>query len=313
MRRILVCIFAILFFWWGINFFYPYLEDFYFVKNIENDPYLLEAQVNQFLLEKQLKEQHRPLKKQGINDFEISAKSALIVYFNGNKSITLFKKNPEEQMPIASLTKLMTANIVLDHYDLDLEVEISQQAVDQETDLGNLSAGERLKVKDLLYLLLIESSNDAAFALTEILGEKPFVELMNQEAAGLENTVFIDAAGLDPDYPEQKINLSSAQELVELTNYLLEKHPLLWEISSTKEYPLFSNGEFHHKLINTNILLNNKVIGSKTGWTPESKGCLLMIIKALEKGYIISVLLGSEDRFREMENLIKWTENSYIW
>ena len=84
-----------------------------------------------------------------------------------------------------------------------------------------------------------------------------------------------------------------------------------------KEYDLYkSNGEFSHKLISTNELLGKLplVVAGKTGETPKSGGCLLLVIKAPKsKGYVVSVVLNSPDRFLDMGNIISWDKESYQW
>ena len=312
----LIAFFVSLLFWWGVNVSGEKLENFFFWQEISENPQIFTAQLN---LEKKL-ENLKPVRNREIGDLEIGAKSAISVLINneGNPRI-LFEKGGDKRLPIASLTKLMTVSVVLENYDLTEKVEISKEAVLQESEFGNLKIGEEFFVKDLLYPLLMESSNDAAYALSETIGEEEFVDLMNIKAAnlGLENTFFLNPTGLDPDNLSDLTNYSTAKDLVKLTNYLLKNQPLIWDILGTFEFDLYSSdGVLHHRLKNTNELLKEgaNIIGGKTGWTPQAQGCLLLVYGTPQnRGKIINVILGSEDRFGEMKKLINWLNQVYRW
>lgn len=303
-------------FWWGANSFQKNLEDFLFWEGMTDNPRLLTAQiVPQDSLEKL-----KPIRDRRIDNLEIDAKSttSVLINNNGNEEI-LFEKNNNEKLPIASLTKLMTANIVLENYDLSQVREISENAVEENEDFGNLKVGEVFSVGELLYPLLMESSNDAAISLAEIVGDEAFVDLMNLEAGKLamENTHFVNPTGLGPKNSEDSINYSTATDLIKLTKYLLETKPLIWQILSLAEFDLYSaDGVFHHKVKSTNELLGEtpSILGGKTGQTPEAKGCLILVLKTPRgKGYLINVILGSEDRFGEMRKLVNWVKEAYKW
>jgi len=154
----------------------------------------------------------------------LSARSAISIVANGKDTI-VYELNKDRIVPIASLTKLMTAYVVLDNYLLNDVIVITQEAVDVPEISGTLTAGEQIKVKDLLYSMLVESSNDAAFALANDyngISEEEFVSLMNLKAQeiGLENTYFINPTGLDV---VDGSNYSSAKDLVVLTTYLFKR------------------------------------------------------------------------------------------
>jgi len=303
-------------FWWGIDLFQKNLEDFLYQKEIAQNPRILAALAYEKDLQEKL-EKMKPFRdKKSCPDLEISAKAALslLVDKTGQERI-LFQKEIDKILPIASLTKLMTARIVLRNYNLTDKIKISKQAVQQEESLGKLKVGDYLSVKQLLYPLLMESSNDAAFALAQDYPESNFnyfVELMNKEAQslGLLNTTFTNPTGLEPNY-------STVKDLVKLAKVLIREEPLVWEILPTPKINLY--GE---ELINTNELLNydgddwwkGKIIGGKTGFTEESLGCFLLVVEAPHnRGYLINVILGSEDRFGEMETLLNWLQKAYKW
>jgi len=314
---------AILFsipFWWGINSFGVNLENYFFSSKLAYDSSLLSAQAQEAFLAQKL-EEAKPLKKGQAENLEIGSPAVSVLFDKQTGKIkNLFEKGSTEKLPIASLTKLMTVYVVLKNYNLDDVVTISQEAVDQDEDFGQLKVGEKFKVSELLYPVLIESSNDAAYSLAEVIGVDSFVDLMNIEAKnmGLENTRFINPTGLTPD-KGTSTDYSTAEDLVRLTESLLDK-PLVWDILSKKEYYFYEDGLFHHKIENTNELLRadkpwaDRIIGGKTGWTPEAKGCLVIVLKAPKSGeYLIDVVLGSDDRFGEMTKLIDWVYQSYRW
>ena len=306
-----------LFFWWGTNIFADRMENFFFWREINKNPEVFMAQVN---LEKKL-ENLKPIPKKSVEDLELSAKAAIssLVKKDGT-SKTLFEKEKNKRLPIASLTKLMTALVVLENYDLSKTIEISKEAASEENEYGqgDLKIAENFSVKDLLYLLLMESSNGAAVALADDVGEKEFVDLMNKTAASLnlENTFFVNPSGLDPDNPSDLANYSTAEDLAKLGNHLLANQPLIWEIAGNSEFNLYlPDGVFYKQLKNTNELLKEfPQIGGKTGWTPEAQGCLLLIYRAPnENGYLVNVVLGSENRFEDMKKLINWLKEEYKW
>ena len=125
------------------------------------------------------------------------------------------------------------------------------------------------------------------------------------------NTHFADSSGLDPG------SFSTAKDLVTLIEYLLNKYPLIWQVIGLKEYDLYlDNGEFHHKLINTNELLGAipEVVGGKTGFTDYAKGCFLVVEESPKEGnYLIHVILGSGDKLEEMKKIINWLNVAYKW
>ena len=285
-------------FWWGINAFQQNLESAFYAQISQPFQQIVEVKI--------------PEKSQKPNlDLQVKAAiSVLVDSQSGEGKKVLFKKNSNEKLAIASLTKLMTANIVLENYDLSREIKISEEAVLQEGEAGKLTAGKIFSVEYLLYPLLMESSNDAAYALANDcngMTEEKFVELMNLKAGdlGLENTYFVNSTGLDPKEANHSTNYSTAEDLVKLTKYLLKK-PLIWEILATPKFSLYGP-----ELINTNGLLGKipNIVGGKTGFTDQAGGCMLLVSKNKGESFLINVILGapsSSARIEEMEKLINW-------
>lgn len=294
-------------FWYGMASFQKNLESLIFAKEMEKNP------PNFFLanIEKSFP---------GLSKSEISAQSALSIKIGIEGKKIIFRKNEFQKMPIASLTKLITALTALDFYPLDFDLKISKNAVAQSEENGKLKVGETLSVKDLLYIMLIESSNDAAIALEELSIPGAFIGLLNEKAQeiGMKDSYFFNPTGLDPEDSGIKnldeINFSTANDLLKLAEYIFSK-PLIMEIISKKEYPLIlKNGTLHHVLKNTNELLGEVpwAIGGKTGYTERAGGCLLFISKCGEKnGYILSIVLNSTNRFSDVEKIIEYGNRKY--
>lgn len=253
-----------------------------------------------------------PIRNWSIDDPEILAKSAILVNSNQKDNI-LFQKNINEILPIASLTKIMTAIIVLENYSPEEIIKVSAQSVKTNGDTGGLIADEELTVKDLLYIMLIESSNDAAVSLATDnprMSYNEFINLMNSKAKelGLENTSFIDSAGLSPE------NKSNVSEMAKLTKYALD-FPVILDILKTPQSSIYSiDHRFIHNLTTTNKLLGKipQLIGGKTGFTDEAGGCMLTVSN-FNNNYLITVVLGSEQREGDTEKLIDWAQDAWLW
>lgn len=261
-----------------------------------------------------------PNLKEGVENLELEAKAAIVL--DRETGEILYKKNINKKLAIASLTKLMTALVAVENISLDEEVTISQKAVETEGNRVDLWPRETISARNLLYGLLISSSNDAAVALAEhfdlsrlneIEAGLNFIELMNQRAKilGLKNTHFDNPAGFDE--PE---NFSTAHDLAQFTSFLLDR-PLLFEISKISRMKIYStDGKIGHLLLNTNKLLRKlpNIVGGKTGFTEEAEGTMILVVKEPNKNHsVISVILGSVERFEETEKLIKWVLEAYEW
>ncbi len=294
----LVSLIAGVFFWQGIIFFQDKLEKFFYAQisqPLENIVFV--------------KIPKRPKKPKPI----LQSESAFSLKINkaGREKI-IFSKDIEKILPIASLTKLMTALVFFENTPSDIlssPTTISKKAAQQENIpvYGNLKAGESFQVKKLLELMLFYSSNDAAFALSEIVGpESFFVEKMNQKAKtlGLEDTHFINPTGLDPEDEDTDLmpNYSTIKNLVKLSQYILENHPLIFEISSQQgPYPR-KNG-----ISDLSFSDNQKLVGAKTGYTEMAGGCMLMILEDEKENIFFNIILGTdspETRVQEMQKLI---------
>ncbi len=251
-----------------------------------------------------------PIRNWSVEEPDIHARAAGVFDPNGEKF--LYQKNINEKIPIASLTKIMAAIVALENLNLDEIITISKQAVMIGGENGRLLIGEKLSVRDLFYIMLIESSNDAATALAN--ETYNFVYLMNKKAEeiGLKETSFSDPSGINPS------NYSTIADLAKLAKYSFTQKSLLWQILGIKETEVYSqDGKIKHRLVNTNKLLGEvpQILGGKTGFTDEAGGCMLTINKIQNKPgeYFIAIVLGSDDRELEIKKLIEWTEQAYVW
>lgn len=296
---------------WGMQWFSGSLKDFFSIQVANKNKAFLGSVSNSVVASGSESSSHTDADdKDRQEKLEVNANSAIIIADNliGSKKI-VFGKDEEIIFPIASLTKLMTAVVVLENYDLSKKITINQAAVDQEGEQGSLVIGQSLSVRDLLYITLVESSNDSAYALAQDIGVEKFISLMNIKARdlGLKKTYFSDATGLDAG------SFSTVSDLASLAAYLIKNYPSDINITSIKEFDIYSDaGVLHHKLQNTNQLLGviPNIIAGKTGWTIPAKGCFLIVQKDPRKDFFrISAVLGAEDRFAEIEKMVTWADS----
>lgn len=226
----------------------------------------------------------------------------------------LFEKNPDEQLPIASLTKLMTALIIMEEEQLNSEVTISPNAAYEAGSQAYLQVGETYNVRDLLLALLIPSGNDAAVALAEFNAESEenFVKKMNDRALkmGLRNTHFANPNGLD--HPD---NYSSARDVSIISRKLLQ-YDFIREVVKLRQRDITTiNGEHSHTLYSTNQILGGylNVKGLKTGKTLAAGECLSTIADGPDGHEVLTIVIGSSDRFTETKILLDWIYRAYTW
>lgn len=239
---------------------------------------------------------------------EIQAKSALVMELSSG--MVLYEKKSTEKRPIASLTKLMTALLVLESGDIWDTASVSLRASNTAGSQMHLLSGEKLLVADLLTGLLVPSANDAAIALAEHTGGtvEKFVEMMNRRALylGLINTQYSNPHGLD-----QPGNYSTAFDVALLTKKLLESS-FVRKVVQTKKITVDDvTGKFTHELKTTNELLFSPfpIYGVKTGTTDLAGQCFVGLTRVKGKEYII-VILGSTERFQDTKALVWALQNS---
>lgn len=213
----------------------------------------------------------------------------------------LAAKNPHERRPVASLTKVMTALVVIESGDLDGSVRVRRAATLVEPNKDYLEPGRRYPTMMLLYSALLASNNDAAAALGYAWGGGDigrFYDAMTRRAhaLGMRNTTYRSASGLN-----DVSNLSTAYDQALLGRAAL-RNPLLASIVRTKRksFPRYGRTYVtHNKMLST----YPGTIGIKTGWTTAAGGCLLTAVQR-DGHTVIGVVLGSDDIWSDMRRLL---------
>lgn len=241
----------------------------------------------------------------------ITAKAALAYDFQSGS--ILYTYNFDDKLPIASLTKLVTALVVLDSNKFTDVVEVKEEDTKVIGPNLGLVAQERLQVGDLLKSMLIASHNDAALTLARHTAGSPekFAELMNKKTIqlGLQNTHFTNPVGFD-----DLNHYSTAHDITLILKKFLSI-PELEQIVKTKELEIIpQNLNYTHKVKTTNKLLleDDSVVGVKTGFTTEAKGNLV-IRSVKDKADVVTIVLGSEDREGDTRKILDWIHTVYRW
>lgn len=268
------------------------------------------------------------LVRAGETPLAVGAEAALILRLRTGE--ILYSRNADVRLPIASLTKLMTALLLAGGSHPLAEVEFSEAAkgvMGRDYAQSTAEVGEKFKAEDIIRMLLVSSYNDAAYAAAEyvavarqpeitVFGERInfFSGLMNERAAklGLADTKFSNPAGFD-----SSDNYSTASDLARLAAAITSERPELWASSRLLETAVFSKGGRRHELINTNPLLREfpSIYGSKTGNEEKSGGTLLMLYRLRPDEIFVIVLLRSSDRFGpngDGRAAIEWLEKNFV-
>lgn len=255
-----------------------------------------------------------PIRRPEAVDPVIDAKSYLLYETKNDKMI--LAHNTRQPLPIASLTKILTAMVVLENLAPDeiLTIDAASRNVDQEG--ADFYLGEKIYVKDLLGAMLVKSSNDAAVALAKRVEEKTpgrFVAMMNRQAyaIGMVNSSFLDPAGLNDDA------YSTAEDLLKLALYS-KKYPEIWQWLGKPSWAMRSaDGPLAHLFLSTNRLFDTlpNIIGGKTGYTDSALGCMILEVKNpfVSGGSFLAIVVGSSARFEDIRKLIEWGQSSFRW
>ena len=250
-------------------------------------------------------------------DTNIRAQSAFVWDIQNQKS--LYQKNPDQQMPLASITKLMTALIAHELVKNSEEIIITKDSLNQDGDSGLLE-NESFSLSDLSGLTLLSSSNDGAFAIANVVGSvlvenggaKTFVEAMNIRAKelGLSQTYFRNPTGLDISKTEAGA-YGSARDITFLMEYILVKYPGILERTKTNSSQIINEQGNLHDVENTNPVANKitNLIGSKTGYTDLAGGNLSIAFDAGLNRPVIIVILGSSFNGR-FEDILQLSEKA---
>lgn len=241
-----------------------------------------------------------------MNCYCISARSAIMIDSDNNR--ILYSKNINEKRSVASISKIMTAVLAIESGKLEEYVIIGDE-IDKSYGSGiYIKKGEKIKLKDLVYGLMLRSGNDAANAIAYFVGKDKFVEMMNKKAEeiGMKNTTFNNPSGLD----EEEGNYSTAYDMAILTSYAMKLIDFQ-EIVGTKNYYLKTNKNTYY-WINKNKLLftYNYTTGGKTGFTVKARRTLVTTASKDNLNLVVVTLNDGND-FKDHRDLFEYGFNNY--
>lgn len=310
LNKIKIFLFALLPILGGILFAYLISTNFSYQK-IENNKINLEQNMEASAISTTEKKEEKPkyfyFNKSLDKELKISSESYIVGDLNTGEII--LSKNTQSKLPIASVTKLMTA-LVADEINLNNEIaKVNSKSLATYGTNGNLRLNEKIKTNDLLYPLLMQSSNDSAEVLASHFNRDNFLSKMNRQAEILKmvNTFFDDPSGLSYN------NQSTSEDLFKLTGYLYQKKSNILEISRKRSYNIKN-----HNWFSTNQFLHKKeYIGGKSGFTNPAKQTVISVFN-LPLGKegtrpIGIVLLRSNDRVRDVENILKYLNKNVYY
>jgi len=245
-----------------------------------------------------------------LQNVDIKAKAAYVKNLNTGK--ILYAKNENEKLPLASLTKIMTALVAKKNADGSQLIKIS------DTDLATegeyyLSSQEIFKLKDLIDVTMSGSVNDTATALSGILNnESAFIAEMNSTAKqiGLENSTFQNPTGLDTNVFTASAR-GSAKDVATLIQYVMFNYPEIFEATTVRNVSIKSVDGIVHNIKNTNEITGQitGLIGSKTGYTDLAGGNLALIVDIGLNEPIAIVVLGSPNSETRFDDALIILEN----
>jgi len=249
-----------------------------------------------------------PERNWSVLDPQINAQAVLIQSLD--EDFPFLHYRTYQTWSIASISKLMTAVVVLENFGENKKIPISQTAVLTEGVAGSLESGEVYSARDLLKIMLITSSNDAAVAFEEYGGRDKFIRLINNKAGelGMKDTIFYDSSGLSA------MNTSTANDILLLTKYIVKEHPDIFNwtrLQNILVQPL--NNDVSKSLLNIDWFSSDSgFLGGKTGTSPAAKQNLLEIV-SMGKYRIVVIALGMDNRANEIPALLDWVKRAYTF
>lgn len=259
-----------------------------------------------------------PIKKDPTRFGVVTTAASMFVADVGSGQV-LYAKHPHDVVPIASLTKLMTAMVIMDqHPNFDETLTFLPEDFDGEGK-AVFSSGDVITQREALQALLIGSVNAAGNALARsLMGKEDFVKAMNVKAASLRlsSPVFIDPTGVDPQ------NRASAADVgAMLTNAL--SYPDIQAIVSRPSTSITTRAGKVYNIPSTNLLFDSflskqpyTIVGGKTGSLPQAGYCMAQVTRNAEGREIVVVGLGSDNhfsRFQDVKAMTAWVFDHYEW
>lgn len=254
--------------------------------------------------------------EKGISVDSLKAQSVLV--FNPSNGDILFEKNAYEKKSIASITKLISAIVILENFNLDDTVTVSLENIPEGTTLQlGVKDGDKITVENILKAMLISSYNDSAYVIANAYpygGYNGFIKAMNRKAGmlNMRGSHFENPAGLD-----QEGNYSTAFDIGILAS-VSRKYPIILDMVQRREDIVKWNSD--SGLVSTKVLTTNKlfddnkyVYGLKTGNTDLAGQCFVGYFKYSNKKELITVILNSSDRFGDTKILEGYTRSLLKW
>ncbi len=233
------------------------------------------------------------------DNLKLYAKAAALM--DADSGRVLYGKNPQEVLPMASTTKIMTCILALEYGNLDEEVEVSAYAASMPKVKLHVKQGEKYRLEDLLYSLMLESHNDSAVVIAEAVGGsvEGFAAMMNQKARdiGCFDTYFITPNGLDAVVNDSgKIHSTTAADLARIMAYCVtdsaQKDKFL-EITRTISYDFTNVGggrSFHCNNHNAFLGMMQEALSGKTGFTNNAGYCYVGAIESEGRTFTVALL-----------------------
>jgi D-alanyl-D-alanine carboxypeptidase len=231
----------------------------------------------------------------------VSAKSFFVADLETGDVILAY--NAEEERAIASVSKLLTAVVAVELIPQKDFAKVSERALATYGKNGNFSVGEKIQNVNLLFPLLLESSNDAAEIIAEQLNRKNFMLRMNEKVLelGMIHSRFEDPSGLSPN------NISTARDLFALVQHIYKEKSYLLDISRISQYKTSRHVWFTHN----QFLREDGYIGGKSGFTNPAKQTNIAVFKRTIDGQIrpfAVVILGSDNRYADTMTVVRFIE-----
>ncbi len=251
-----------------------------------------------------------PYKSAAYTPYQARARSAAV--YDLDSASYLYTKNHQQQLPIASITKIVTALVILQNHDPDDIVTIPEGLeLPADAERIGIKTGEQFRVDEALRVMLIPSANDMAQALAiwDAGSLELFATKMNEQARlwSLKNSQFKNPTGLDQDG-----HYASIEDLVTVAIILLQNDDFR-AIIATDRYTATNQAGKRYSLVSTNKLLSYPYIkGLKTGLTIEAGQTLVTLAQKADQ-QLIGVVLNSPDRFQESKNMLDWAFANHIW
>lgn len=239
---------------------------------------------------------------------DITAQSVLVAHVENGE--VFLNKNATDILPVASLSKLMTAVVASELVNLERSIKITPTMLSATVQSVAFKPYTHYRAFDLLYPLLVQSSNGSAEALAGFLGRPSFVENMNRKAAslGMSGTRFVDPAGLEDG------NVSTARDLLALLRHIFDARRFLFQITKGESYLAFGPAEFQGLHNFNDFASHPDIIGTKIGETIAAKQTSVTVWNFKTPSGrvpVAMIILGSDDHLKDEGIILSWIKANF--